>query len=370
MTEIHLISILALALSTAYIFFILYLLSHKDPKKHPLSTFPKISVLVAFRNEEKNIIACLESLNKLDYPADKLEIHMLNDQSSDKSAQIVKDYISGKNHFRLANIETELNNLHAKMNVLAQGIQKSSGEFIFITDADCRPSSGWLKTMLQYFDPSTGMISGFTILEEDRPKLFNRLQTIDWIFLQGLAFTASNSKKPITVIGNNLAFRRNVYEQIGGFESIGFSITEDHALMKAILDKTNQKVKYICDKEGIVYSLPVERFQEFVKQRLRWARGGLKGSFFAFFLVGISFVVHASIIVLFSLAQWNIISATAIGLIVGIDYFQLKTHLKKIGLENLKNSFLKFEVFYILYPILLFLLMPFTKKISWKGRKH
>jgi len=369
MNEIHIISTIALSLSIGYVFFIMYLLGQEGPKKYPLSTLPKISVLVAFRNEEHNIISCCEALNKLDYPEDKLEILMLNDQSSDNSPKLVEDFISGKSAFHLINIETELNNLKAKMNVLAQGIQKSSGEFIFVTDADCMPSSEWLKTTLQYFDPTIGMVSGFTILKEDDPKIFSLLQTIDWIFLQGLAFGASNSEKPITVMGNNLAFRRNVYDQIDGFESIGFSITEDFALMKAILNKTGKQVKYIRDKEGIVFSKPVNGFRKFTKQRLRWIKGGLSGSLFAFFLVGFSFIVHVIILALFALSQWNMISATAIGLIVGIDYFQLKVHLKNLDLDNLKRHFIKFEVFYIFYPLILFLMLPFSKSVTWKGRK-
>ena len=139
--------------------------------------------------------------------------------------------------------------------------------------------------------------------------------------------------------------------------------------MKTILNKTNKQVKYIRDKEAIVKSLPVDSFGDFLKQRLRWIRGGLSGSLFSFFLVGFSFVVHLAIISLFALAQWNAVSATAIGLIIGIDYFLLKKHLKALGLENLKRHFVKFEVFYIFYPIILFILTPFSKGISWKGRK-
>jgi cellulose synthase/poly-beta-1,6-N-acetylglucosamine synthase-like glycosyltransferase len=369
MNEFLVVSQIALALSIGYIFFIMHLLSHKSPKKYPLNTFPKVSVLVAFRNEEKNILACCDALSKLDYPADKLEILMLNDQSTDQSTHMVRDFITGKPQFKLIDIDGAKKNLQAKMNVLAQGIPKSNGEFIFITDADCRPLPGWIKTMLQYFDPSIGLISGFTILEEKAPKPFSKLQTVDWIFLQGLAFTASNSGKPITVMGNNLAFRRNVYEQVGGFETIGFSITEDHALMKAILDKTNKEVKYVRDKEGLVLSAPVKDFTEFINQRMRWVKGGMGARPFAYFLVGFSFLTHLSIIAIFIMQQWNMISATAIGLILGIDHFMLKMHLKDLEKENLKKHFLRFELFYIFYPLVLFILVPFTKRIKWKGRK-
>ncbi len=369
MNEFLVVSQIALALSIGYTFFIMHLLSHKPPKKYSLSKLPKISVLVAFRNEEKNILACCDALAKLDYPVDKLEILLLNDQSTDQSPYIVRDFISGKPQFKLIDIEEAKNNLQAKMNVLAQGIPKSKGEFIFITDADCRPLAGWIKTMLQYFDPSIGMVSGFTILEEKAPKPFSKLQTVDWIFLQGLAFTASNSGKPITVMGNNLAFRRNVYDQLGGFEKIGFSITEDHALMKAILDKTNKEVKYIRDKEGLVLSASVKDFTAFINQRLRWVKGGIGARPFAYFLVGFSFLTHLSIIAIFMMQQWNMVSATAIGLILGIDHFKLKMHLKDLDKENLKTHFLRFELFYIFYPLILFILVPFTNKVKWKGRK-
>jgi cellulose synthase/poly-beta-1,6-N-acetylglucosamine synthase-like glycosyltransferase len=369
MNEFLVVSQIALALSIGYTFFIMHLLSHKPPKKYPLSSLPKVSVLLAFRNEEKNILACCEALDQLDYPVDKIEILMLNDQSSDSSPQIVDDFRKGKPHFKLRNIKEEKNNLHAKMNVLAQGIQHAAGEFIFITDADCQPSGGWIKTMLSYFDPGIGLVSGFTILDEKDPKTFSLLQTIDWIFLQGLAYTASNGGKPITVMGNNLAFRRNVYDQVGGFEAIGFSITEDHALMKAIRTQTNKEVKYVRDKEGLVLSAPVKDFTAFINQRLRWVKGGISARPFAYFLVGFSFLTHLSIIAIFMMQQWNMVSATAIGLILGIDHFKLKMHLKDLDKENLKKHFLRFELFYIFYPIVLFILLLFTNKVKWKGRK-
>lgn len=370
MEHVQVFSSLALAISIGYFFLKMYLLSHDVQQKYPLTTFPNITVLVPFRDEEKSISACCESLMKLDYPIENLEILLLNDDSQDNSVQIATEKIKSKRHIKIIDVQGEKAGLKAKMNVLAEGLKIAKGEFIFVTDADCTVSPGWIKNTLEFFNDKIALISGFTVLNDKQRSLFKILQKVDWIFLQSLAYTASNAKKPFTVIGNNLAFKKEVYDQIGGFEKIGFSITEDHALMKAIIERSEYEVAYIQDKEAIVESLPAGNFKYFVKQRLRWLKGGLTGSAFAYFLIGTIFISHLVVIFLLTSGLWNPLTSIAIGLIVGIDYFFLKSSLKALNLISLKKYFLLYEIFYFLYPIVLFILLPFTRTISWKGRKY
>ncbi|MCB0281153.1 MAG: glycosyltransferase [Calditrichae bacterium] len=372
MDNLQWVTPISMALAMGYFFLVMYLLNHPKPKKKIINNWPAISLLVPFRNEEENLDACCQALRQLDYPG-KLQILLLNDGSSDASVTIVESYLKDTANFSLIHIEKEIEGLRGKMNVLAHGIKMAEGEYIFVTDADCQPHRNWLKTTMEYFDEKTALVSGFTVLKlrnNDKQKLFEKLQIIDWIFLQGLASSASNAGKPITVIGNNLAFKKSVYDQLGGFENVGFSVTEDHALMQAILDKTDFDVKYINDSAGPVYSYPVNRFNDFVQQRQRWIKGGLKGRPFAFFLVGFSYIAHLIIPLIFISGPYNMLTATAIGLIVGIDYFQLKRNLKTFNLENYKSEFIKYEVFYLLYSSFLFLMLPFPKKVKWKGRQY
>ena len=70
----QLIVSLFFALSTIYIFFYLYMLNHKKPQKNEQRELPDVTVLVALRNEEENILACCNALNNLDYPKKKIEI--------------------------------------------------------------------------------------------------------------------------------------------------------------------------------------------------------------------------------------------------------------------------------------------------------
>lgn len=361
---------IALAISLGYFFLKLYLLSNKGPEKKSLTELPIVTVLIPFRNEEKNIVSCCESLIDLDYPADKIEIFLLNDSSEDESVKRAAEKVKSYNHINIIHIQEEKNNLKAKMNVLAQGAKLAKGEFIFVTDADCRPSSGWIKKSLEYFNDEIALLSGFTILNSSINSIFMILQKLDWVFLQSLAYAASNSGRPITVIGNNLVFRKKVYEELGGFEKIGFSITEDHALMKAILDGTDYNVCYVQDNEAIVESLPVKNFTAFLRQRLRWVKGGLNGNLFAYFLINSIFITHLLVIILFISGFMNYYTAIAIGLIIGVDYIFLKSNLRSLELTYLKKYFLLYEIFYFIYPVILFILIPFSKTITWKGRKY
>lgn len=369
MENIQAIVSLFFAISLLYFFFNLYLLSHSEPPKHSLSELPNISILVAFRNEEQNLLACCRALDNLDYPNEKLEILLINDQSEDNSRQIVSEFISGKSQFKLVDIIEEKYNLAGKINALAQAIQQTSNEYIFVTDADCQPQPGWIKTLLQYYTESTGLISGFTILEKPQPSYLDRLQKRDMIFLQGLAHITSNAHRPVTVLGNNFTFRRSVYDRVGGFEKIGFSITEDHALMKKILDETDFRVLYIRDKDGPVISAPEVTFDQFLNQRIRWMIGGLKARPFAFFLVGLSFIVHSWMTIMVITNHLDIFTATAIGLILGLDYFMLKKSVRHFRFRLTPFQFLQFEMFYIIYTHILILILPFKRNIQWKGRK-
>ena len=111
-----------------------------------------------------------------------------------------------------------------------------SGEIILVTDADCQVNPGWAEAIVAHFTPETGMVGGVTLLEypKDDSGFWARLQALDWLFLQAIASGMTGAGRPVSILGNNFAFRRAAYDETGGFRRIGFSLTEDMALMQAI----------------------------------------------------------------------------------------------------------------------------------------
>ncbi len=362
---------LAFALALGYFFLILYLLRHESPASGTQAAFPTIAVMVAFRNEEHQILRCVEALKRLDYPRDCLSVYLLDDQSSDRSADIVREAIAGHSYMRYVPIDHTLPGLNGKMNAVAQGIKMTDAELIATTDADCAPNPQWLKELSSHFDASTGMVSGFTIIAGGAgSSLLHKMQQVDWVFIQSLAVGAANAGKPISVIGNNLMYRRSLYTALGGYEQIGFSVDEDHALMKQIVGKTHYGVRYLDNPDSIVASTAYDRFMDFVNQRVRWARGGMNARPFAWLVVGTSFIAHWLIPLLFFSGHYNLITGTTIGMIIGVDYMMLKRHMRKLGLEHLRSSIIRYEVFQLVYTALIALIAPFKRRITWKGRSY
>ncbi len=362
---------LAFALALGYFFLILFLLRHEAPESGTPDVFPTIAVMVAFRNEEHQILRCVEALKALDYPRDCLSIFLLDDQSTDRSADIVRQAIEGHNYMRYVYIDHTLPGLNGKMNAVAQGIRMTEAELIATTDADCAPNPQWLRELAGHFDASTGMVSGFTTITGDgNSSLLQKMQQVDWIFIQSLAVGAANAGKPISVIGNNLMYRRSLYTALGGYEKIGFSVDEDHALMKQIVSKTHYRIKYLNTRKSIVASTAYDRFMDFVNQRVRWARGGMNARPFAWLVVGTSFLSHWLIPLLFFSGHYNMVTGTTIGMIIGVDYMMLKRNMRALDMEYLRSLIIKYEVFQLIYTALIALITPFKRHITWKGRSY
>jgi cellulose synthase/poly-beta-1,6-N-acetylglucosamine synthase-like glycosyltransferase len=101
-------------------------------------TFPAVSIIIPARNEEHRILRCLESLKALDYPSDRLEIIIVNDRSTDRTAHVVASHIGDIPSLRLLTVtEPGSGNLRGKAGALDVGIRHAHGDIILLTDADC-----------------------------------------------------------------------------------------------------------------------------------------------------------------------------------------------------------------------------------------
>lgn len=370
------IGTISIVLGMAYFFLAMYLLSQTHPKASEPGRLPQTSVLIAMRNEAENIEACLQSLTKQDYPQHLYDIHILDDRSDDDSYQIASKFAEQNENFHLHKISEDLNGLQGKMNALAQGIKKTDAEIILITDADCIVPKSWIRRQVSYFDEEAGMVGGLTALyptdaisiSANNTFLFGKIQALDWLFLQTIAAGSSAAGLPITILGNNFGFRKSAYQDCGGFEQIGFSVTEDYALMKSIVKNTDWKIRHTIDPLNTIFSQPVKSVTKFLKQRKRWTQGGRSARPWAYFIVGISVLAHLMVLTVFALKVWQPITALGIGLVIGTDYFVMKRSTSIKGLEKLRKYFLLFEVFYILYLIIFSIWSFIPQRIRWKGR--
>ncbi|MFZ1082106.1 MAG: glycosyltransferase [Candidatus Kryptoniota bacterium] len=337
----------------------------RNPRSN-VSPQPKVSIVVAAKDEEKKLPACLDSLLKLAYPRDLLEIIIVNDQSNDSTPSIIDD--ASKNFIGVKRVDAiESSMLRGKANALSQGIDKATGEFIFLTDADCIVPPSWITGTLKYFDENTGIVGGVTLISQTDKSIYG-IQAIDWSFLLTIGAGAATLGKPVACLGNNLVFRKKAYDEIGGYRKIKFSVTEDFALFKAVALSGKWTYTYPMDKLTLIETLPVESLKEVFLQRKRWGTGGKDTGLFGFLTLAPGFLFHWLIILspFFSVPGCAIFFFLKL-LMDSLFVFPTLQHYGKIA--HLKFM-LYFEIYYLIYVAILPFAVYFGKSVTWKGRKY
>lgn len=335
----------------------------KEFPKNKEEDLPNATVIVAARNEHDNITDCLTSLDKLEYPENKLEIIIVDDHSTDDTFELVSNFIKGKNRFKLIQPEKNIGIVKGKANAIANAIEIANGEIILTTDADCVVSKTWAKTLASYFTKDTAMVCGYTNQFDD--KIFRAMQSVDFVYLLGVAGGTMNLGKPLSCIGNNMSYRKDVYYEIGGYEKIPFSVTEDFQVLMAMHNLKKYKIIYPLDKEGLVTSKAFDDFKSLYWQKKRWSIGGLKSDLIGYSVMFTALFTHALILVQPFFFSINILILSLFKIFV--DFYFIKEIYKKLNLKLKLHHFIVFEIYFLIYVVALpFLIL--NKKVKWKGR--
>jgi cellulose synthase/poly-beta-1,6-N-acetylglucosamine synthase-like glycosyltransferase len=331
--------------------------------------FPLVSVIIAARNEELNIVNCINSLKKLNYPKDKYQIILINDNSTDRTEELMLRETKGYNEFLVLNTrDYSGSNLKGKVNALSYGISKSSGELYMMTDADCEVPPDWIRDTVKYYDSQTGLICGFTMIDY-RNSIFAKLQSLDWIYLQSIATASSGINSELSCIGNNLSVSAKAYNEIGGYENLKFSVTEDLALLRKIKGAKAFSILYPINNNCLIKTSECKTLKDLYNQKRRWFRGGLEINLLGYIL---GFELYSlNIILLFGLLFLSSpVYLFAIIVKFMSDLLLIIPVYNKFKYKGLIKYFPIFQIYFAICGLLL----PFTfitgSNIVWKGRNH
>ncbi len=342
-------------------------------KKYPrINHTPAVSILIAARNEEKYLPMCLESLENQRYPRDKMQVILINDRSTDHTRDIAQSFCNRLDNFQLLDISEDRDGLKGKMNALAQALDRANGEIILITDADCRVPQDWVSNFCAYFTDNVGLAGSLTLLNRtnDKESMFDRIQALDWMFLQTIAAGTAGINLPVSVLGNNFGFRKSVYEKIGGFRDLGFSLTEDMVLLKAIAKKTDYRIIYPLEPGIGIYSYPLLHLSDFFAQRRRWLSGGLKAPLWGWLLMIISFVAHLLLVLNLIIFNWTFSLLISFIVVLLIDLSLVARLSYRFQVNRILKYFPIFEIFYISYTIIFAVSLLLPGRIKWKERTY
>lgn len=327
---------------------------------------PRVSVVIPARNEEDNIARCVRSVAASDYPHDLLEIIVVNDRSEDgtgdKLAQMEAEF-SNVRVIPLTEPRTE-GNLRGKPGALDAGIRQARGEIILMTDADCVVHRDWVAMMsAQFSQASVGLVASFTTI---RPRsLFESMQAVEWAMNHTLALGGVGLRQPLGCFGNNLSIRREVYDALGGYGNIRFSVTEDLALLQAVF-AAGYELRYVCDEAATVETKPCATFREYLSQHKRWAIGGLGLGWRAAVFVALAATLAASLATAAITGNYVIVPLILLIRLAG-DAAIIYPSLQALNRKDLRISTL-YSVLFLMALEMCIPLLTLNKSVRWKGQ--
>ncbi|TVQ15128.1 MAG: glycosyltransferase [Bacteroidetes bacterium] len=332
-----------------------------------------VSVVVAVRNEENNILTLLQSLWAQQYPNHLYEVIIIDDFSSDQTPALVAGFISDKENFHLIT-PTPLDT-HGKKAALDRAIAQSRGNIIVTTDADCTMGVNWLYSIMQEFEQSgTKLVIAPVTIEDSSKCLFSLMQTLEFMSLTGATGGAAGMGNPIMCNGANMAFAKEARSEVMSHVSgNSYASGDDVFLMHAIKKKYPAQIRFLKNKEALVFTLPAKTIREFFSQRIRWA-GKSAGYSDPFTLVtgavvaGLNvFIVLMAVLTLtmHSLAPALLVLALLKLAIDGVLLTQVAVFLSR------KKLLLLYPLLAIMYPfyVCTTLLLSLVKPYKWKQRR-
>lgn len=331
------------------------------------------SLVVPFRDEEKNIGQLMNSIANLNYPETLLEVLFVNDASKDASVAVIQEYMLKNKIYNWNVLNNERKSHSPKKDAITVAISKSKNNWIFTTDADCILPENLLKDIDLYIQHTPSkLITGPVLVIPENRFFISHYQFLESLTLAGITMGSFGINLPIMCNGAHLAYEKSAFTKVNGFEGNNHIASGDDLFllqkMKAVFP---DEVHFLKKTQHIVSTKTEAKWPAVVQQRVRWAaKTADYKSLFSKTTGIVVLAANVSVIVAFVMLFKSENESLFLLLILlkwGIDEFFIYQ----------TNTFLKREIHWIylrlmafLYPILTvyIALKALFGKYNWKGR--
>lgn len=329
-----------------------------------------VSILVAARNEAEHLPACIASLKAQHFPAELLEIIVIDDHSDDNTAEIA--YTAGARVVKLA----DYSDRGSKKRAIEKGIALASGILIVTTDADCIAAPNWLRTVVHFYETRHYKFIAAPVNFHKERNTFERAQSLDFLGL--MLITGAGIQKGFMHMcnGANLAYERDVFYAVGGFEGIDqLASGDDMLLMQKVALQFPGSLGFLKSRSATVLTTAKPTVKSFIYQRIRWAsKTNSYSEFLITAILAAVFLLCCSIV--FSALLIPFAGTTAVCLLLIqlsvkalMDFLLLKPAAVWFGRQELLKVFLPAFFGHILYIVVVGILANLVFNYEWKGRQ-
>ena len=293
----------------------------------------------------------------------KFEVIIANDRSIDKTEEIINGY-SNKYKFIKAIHILKKAEMAPKKYALEKAINKSRGEIILATDADCRVSSDWATSMASLVNHTDKVVIGYSRISGQN-NLIHEIQMIDFLGIMAANGGLLTNGIVCSGSGQNLGYKKKDFFDIGGFEEVKHRESGDDMYIVQKISKI-RGAAFNYDKNSFVTTLPKNLLSSYINQRIRWSSNSKLNLFtsplFFLFLTS-AFLANINILIslIFSLNTF---------LILAVVKFLLELLVLNIGskLFLTRFSFFSYIIWNLTQPIYILIvgIGGLADKFTWK----
>lgn len=226
-----------------------------------------VSVIICAKNEAENLRKYLPKVLQQEYP--DFEVLVVDDQSSDDSLYVLENLQKENKHLRILKIHPKEPSSSGKKYALSKGIEAAKYPVLLLTDADCEPAStSWIQSMMAGFSSEKrSIVLGYGPYRASKGLVnaFTRFETL-YSAIQYFTFTLWGM--PYMAVGRNLAYRKTLYDEAGGFNRHKQVISGDDDLF--IRDAANPfNISLVTIPDSFTYSLSKLNWRNYFRQKKR-----------------------------------------------------------------------------------------------------
>ena len=328
----------------------------------------RITVVVVFRNEEKNLPNLFASLHAQDVDHARYQLLLVDDSSEDGSFELAQNWAQ-RCDYDVEVIALGEHDLTGKKSGITCAVNRAKCEHVLVTDADCIMPQSWLRYMAR---GDADFISG-PVQYKTIPNFWQKLLALDFISLIGLGGVLIKWSRPVLANGANMRFSTRCFNEVGGYsQSKDVPSGDDVFLLRSIATLPNSNIEFRKCADAIVETQPPLSPMEFLHQRIRWAG---KTTFDTnmltnpAFLLTVSYVMFVVIwtIPVFVPALWDVaLMAFCLKLLGDYTFF-----LNVLGFMKRKKLLRYLFAIELIHPFYVLIIAVLSKVVpyQWKSRR-
>ena len=232
----------------------------------PMSEAPGVSVILCAHNESENLSNYLQALLAQDYP--EYEVIVVDDGSEDETRATIERYMIRDPRLHMTFVPYGARVGSTKKLALTLAAKAAKYDYLLLTDADCVPESkDWIREMMRGFSEGKDIVLGFSPYFAEKSHI-NRLIRFDTLF-NGLHYLgAALCGHPYMGVGRNLAYRKAMFFESGGFTHLmNNKAGDDDLFVNHVATKTNTSV--VLSRESYTWTPAKQTMREWLQQKRR-----------------------------------------------------------------------------------------------------